>query len=611
MNSSWQIKVYDRQQLVYSGEGSGNIELGRQTDDTEQPYSQQPESGCQRIVIARLDEDSVSRRHAVLEPLPDGRLRVKNVSAKLPIGLPDGSRLKVRESCDVSLPALLTFGSKSVRIQSGEAETEALQGLAEATQAPGQTSVASFKLASFTSATAPGLDVEALVRWLQNAMAVVHSATAASDFFARTADAVVNMVGMDSGRVLLWENDSWKGVALRMAPALELKTEWPPSRQVLSRVRQEKRTFWKTPGQNDLQALEGASLIGMAAVVAAPILDRHGEVIGALYGDRRLHSRSLASPQITKLEALLVELLASSVAAGLARMELEKAAVAARVQFERFFTSELARQLDAQPDLLKGRDSEVTLLFCDIRGFSRISEKLTPAETVAWISDVMETLSDCVRAHRGVLVDYIGDELMAMWGAPEKQADHARLACRAALDMLGVLPKLNDRWQALLHEPTNLGIGLNSGWARVGNTGSQRKFKYGPLGNTVNLASRLQGATKYLKTRLLVTGATQAQLDASVPSRRLCKVAVVNIAEPVDIYELALPGQEGWSALKHGYEQALEEFEKQEFRRAARTLGNLLMQFPEDGPALVLMSRTVQALVDPSEFSTVWKLPGK
>ena len=112
--------------------------------------------------------------------------------------------------------------------------------------------------------------------------------------------------------------------------------------------------------------------------------------------------------------------------------------------------------------------------------------------------------------------------------------------------------------------------------------------------------------------RLLVTGATHAQLDASFPSRRLCKVTVVNIAEPVDIYELVPPGQEGWDALKSGYEQALEEFEKHEFRKAARILGNLLTQYPEDGPALVLMSRAVHALVEePGEFSAVWKLPGK
>jgi len=105
--------------------------------------------------------------------------------------------------------------------------------------------------------------------------------------------------------------------------------------------------------------------------------------------------------------------------------------LAARVQFEQFFTPSLASELAARPDLLKGRSLEVTLLFCDIRGFSRISERLGPGGTVEWISNVMEVLSDCVLAHQGVLVDYIGDELIAMWGAPKEEPQHAQLACRA------------------------------------------------------------------------------------------------------------------------------------------------------------------------------------
>ena len=138
---------------------------------------------------------------------------------------------------------------------------------------------------------------------------------------------------------------------------------------------------------------------------------------------------------------------------------------------------------------------------------------------------------------------------MAMWGAPEKQPDHAKLACTAALVMQGQLPKLNERWQAFLGEPMGLGIGINAGVARVGNTGSQRKFKYGALGNTVNLASRVQGATKYLKTGLLIAGSVHAQLTAEFDTRQLCRARVVNIAEPVDLYELVgrVTARSGWS----------------------------------------------------------------
>jgi adenylate cyclase len=347
------------------------------------------------------------------------------------------------------------------------------------------------------------------------------------------------------------------------------------------------------------------------AVIAAPILDRRGEVIGVLYGDRRREGMGIASP-VTKVDAMLVELIATGVAAGLARLQQEKAALTARIQFEQFFTAELARQLEAQPDLLEGREAEVTILFCDIRSFSRFSERLGPARTVAWISDVMAVLSDCVLAHRGVVVDYIGDELMAMWGAPEKQADHARLACTAALVMQEQLPKLNERWQSFLGEPMDLGIGINSGVARVGNTGSPRKFKYGPLGNTVNLASRVQGATKYLRSRLLITGSVHAQLTTEFDARELCTARVVNIAEPVDLYELVGRATPTWLELKMGYEEALKRFENKEFRQAARILGRLCMEYPNDGPSLFLLSRAVNCMVeDPADFDPVWVLAGK
>ncbi|MBV8557352.1 MAG: adenylate/guanylate cyclase domain-containing protein, partial [Planctomycetaceae bacterium] len=305
------------------------------------------------------------------------------------------------------------------------------------------------------------------------------------------------------------------------------------------------------------------------------------------------------------------ELLASGVAAGLARIEQEKAALAARVQFEQFFTPALAQELAVRPDLLNGRDLEVTMLFCDIRGFSRISGRLGPSGTVAWISDVMAVLSDCVDAHQGVLVDYIGDELIAMWGAPKEEPRQAQLACSAALEMLHKLGGLNARWKSTLGEEMSIGIGVNTGRAQVGNTGSPRKFKYGALGPTVNLASRVEGATKYLKTKLLITSTTQNQLEGCFPTRRLCKVEVVNIAEPVDLYELAPPGQPGWAELQQSYERGLTAFEGREFRSAAQILGNLLSEHPDDGPSLVLLSRAVTCLIDPALFDPVWKLPGK
>jgi len=282
-------------------------------------------------------------------------------------------------------------------------------------------------------------------------------------------------------------------------------------------------------------------------------------------------------------------------------------------EFGQFFTPELARHFVRHPELLKeGREAEVTVMFCDIRGFSHISEHLGPKETVEWVSDVMAVLSDCVIEHCGVLVDYIGDELMAMWGAPEEQPEHGELACRAAIDMLARLPALSARWEPVVKHPTAVGIGLNTGLAHVGNTGSNRKFKYGPLGNAVNVASRVQGATKYLKTSLMVTGTTRQHLGPRFVTRHLCKARVVNIDRPIDLYEVVSCEQGQELGQIERYEKALQEYEKQNFRVAASILGPLLVDCPNDGASLMLMSRVVDALLhQPAPFDPVWELPGK
>jgi adenylate cyclase len=282
-------------------------------------------------------------------------------------------------------------------------------------------------------------------------------------------------------------------------------------------------------------------------------------------------------------------------------------------EFGQFFTPELARHLVRHPELLRvGREANVTILFCDIRGFSRTSERLGPSDTVNWLSNVMGVLSDCVIRHRGVLVDYVGDELMAMWGAPDEQPDHADLACLAALDILAQMPALSSHWEPVIGSTTNVGIGINTGIARVGNTGSQRKFKFGPLGNPVNLASRVQGATKYLGTNLLVTENTFRQLRGQFVTRRLCTVRVVNIERPVDLHEVLAGESSEFGTLKRQYERALEEFENQQFRVAASVLGQLLVDYPDDGPSLMLMSRVINRLLDTAEeFDPIWELTSK
>lgn len=603
MSLPWQLRIYEQQRLVHTAEGTGTIELGRQAVGEPGPFAEVRDSGARRLVIARLDEDTVSRKHVRLEPLPDGRLKLTNLSQKLPILLGTGSEATPGGAIEVQLPAMFVVGRRTVRLQSAE-PAPPLLALPEATLPP-LASTPPRKTGKLPSSL--GMEAEQLCKWLQAAMGVLQGVAGSREFFPRAARAMVDLVNLDSGRVMLFDGANWVVQAAEYASGPPSDAEWRPSRHVLQRLVTDKRTFWIGP-----QAADPInSLVGVDAVVAAPILNAGGGVIGALYGDRRQASMYGLSAPITKVEAMLVELLAGGVAAGLACIESEQAAVRARVQFEQFFTPELSRQLQAEPDLLRGRDLEISVLFCDIRGFSRAAERLGPARTVEWLGDVMGTLSECVLAHRGVLVDYIGDELMAMWGAPVEQPDQSRLAAAAALDMLAQLPALNERWAPVLGGPMGFGIGLNTGQARVGNTGTQRKFKYGPLGNSVNLANRVQGATKYLKAPLLVTRATHLKLAGSAPSRRVCAVRVVNIAEPVDLYELAPAGRPGWAALAAAYEDALGRFERRDLDGAMRVLFQLLTDH-DDGPALVLLGRAIaQRDLDPAAFDPVWELPGK
>jgi adenylate cyclase len=605
------LRIYEANRPVFADEFTGPVELGRQDKGEQGPFTRTALAERSRLVIAGHTEDSVSRQHALLEAIGDAVVRIKNLSGSVPIRISEeGVLLPPGESKEFGLPWVLTLGRKTIRVLATNQEGEKhLQTLTAATVPPGSSSGIPPRLHSLNLGGEGALSPESVVRWLQTMMGVLQAAAGTTEFLERAASAVVDLVGLDTGRILIREASTWKETALATAPRISADQASPPSRYVLRKLLEDRRTFWEVP---EVNLSEGQSLDRVSAVVAAPILNRAGEVIGALYGDRHIDSSfSKISGPITMPEAMLVEVLAGGVAAGLERVKQEKKAIEAEVLFEQFFTPELAKQLLDNPNMLESRESEVTLLFCDIRGFSRISEHLGPAATMDWVNDVMGALSDCVSAHDGVLVDYIGDELLAMWGAPKEQPDHALLACRAAIDMLDVIPTLNARWKSVIETGFDLGIGINTGPARVGNTGTKRKFKYGPLGNSVNLASRLQGATKYFKTRVLVSGNTYGQVGGKIPARKLGQIRVINIEQAVEIYELSPPNQANLEPLRKGYEQALEAFEAGNFSQAARTLGILQLEFPNDGPSLILLSRVVNAKVDYSTYDKVWTLPSK
>ncbi|MEI8020445.1 MAG: adenylate/guanylate cyclase domain-containing protein, partial [Schlesneria sp.] len=220
--------------------------------------------------------------------------------------------------------------------------------------------------------------------------------------------------------------------------------------------------------------------------------------------------------------------------------------------------------------------------------------------------------SECVSATKGTLVDSTGSELIAMWGAPYAVSDHASAAAQAAIQMMNSLRKLNEQYPLPGGELTKVGIGLNSGKVRVGNTGSLKKMKYGPLGSEVNIASRVRGATRFFQAPVVITGGTARQLEGKFNTRRLCSVRLKNIEDPVDLFELVATPIPEWSQIAKDYEIALKAFEEHKLLTAIGTLRQVVARETYDGPTMVLLSRAVDALSgDQQKYDPVWTLPSK
>ena len=575
----------ERERFAHAG---GPLELGR---------------GPARDVPRRvLLDPTVSTNQLYLEPQPDATLLLRNLSAKVTIRLADGTLIDPGRELLASLPARLQIGDTLIEIEARNPDESAIDGAALKTiRAPLRAGSAERTLAPQLS-HAP--ESEEMARWFEALIGVQRAAASSPDFFADTARAVVELIGLDCGLVLLRRPDDWDPVAC-YPPHDDAKSQF--SRLILETVVRQRRTFYQV-GQFQAAA---ASLLGVTAVVASPILDESQEVIGAVYGARRGAGASL---EIRSLEAQLTQVLAAAVAAGLARQHSEAQAARRRVQFEQFFTPDLASALDDDPALLDGRDREVTVLFADIRGFSALSENISPRLACELIRDVMQQWTARIMESAGVVVDYIGDGLLAMWNAPLEQKDHAARACQAALAMRDGLPELNRRWEGRLGKPIGLGVGINSGAALVGNTGSQQKFKYGPLGHTVNLASRVEGATKHLGVSLLMTGSTRDLIGTSFATRRLCCARVVGISGDVELHELhAHSASTEWQHRREAYEQALALYEAGRWSEAAQTVFPILTSGAGyDLPGLTLLGRSVECLKSPpADFDPVLELKSK
>lgn len=211
-----------------------------------------------------------------------------------------------------------------------------------------------------------------------------------------------------------------------------------------------------------------------------------------------------------------------------------------RNTFSKFVSKSVVDDLLKHPEKIKlgGEAKILTVLFSDIRGFTSISEQLTPEELVEHLNEYLQAMTDIVIKYNGTLDKYVGDEIMAFWGAPIEQDDHHLLACRAALDMMSVLKRLNTNWENIGKPPLDIGIGVNTGDMVVGNMGSTSRMDYTLMGDNVNLGARLEGTNKVYKTHIIISEFTYAYVKDNVFVRELDLIRVKGKEKPVKIYEL-------------------------------------------------------------------------
>ena len=282
--------------------------------------------------------------------------------------------------------------------------------------------------------------------------------------------------------------------------------------------------------------------------------------------------------------------------------------------FRHYLSPDVIERIIENPSLLSlgGEKREITSLFSDLAGFTSISEALSPEELVGLLNDYLGEMTDIILSSGGTLDKYEGDAIIAFWNAPLDQPDHALKACRAALRCQERLGELRGHFTEKIGRPLTMRIGLNSGPAVVGNMGSSGRFDYTAMGDTVNLASRLEGVCKQYKVPILVGEETFGRVKQDILAREVDTIRVVGKKKPVSVYEIV--GEKGKAAEaeieKLGiFAQAREAYRHRDWEKAVALFGKL-----EDDPLAELYltrCRSLEQAPPPEDWDGVFDLKQK
>ncbi|UCF12798.1 MAG: adenylate/guanylate cyclase domain-containing protein [Thermoplasmatales archaeon] len=285
--------------------------------------------------------------------------------------------------------------------------------------------------------------------------------------------------------------------------------------------------------------------------------------------------------------------------------------------FGKYVSPVVIDNLIKNPDWIKlgGEKRTITVFFSDIRGFTSISERLDPEELVHLLNEYLTEMTSIIIKDQGLVDKYMGDAIMAFWGAPLEQPNHTELACSSSLEMIDKLEELKKKWKKEGIPSFDIGIGLNSGDAIVGNMGSLKRFDYTAIGDNVNLASRMEGLNKIYGTNIIITENTHKVVKDKFETRKLDAVKVLGKKKPILIYELL--SQKDRFSKKQGdfvrlYEAGLELYFKKNWKPAIKSFQDAV-KLMEDNASHIFIARCQEFLKNPPsrDWDGVWEMETK
>ena len=329
-------------------------------------------------------------------------------------------------------------------------------------------------------------------------------------------------------------------------------------------------------------------VVAMKDIIRTDDLSRRVDV---LYGDETGELGHTFNIMTSELDRAYGKIKGFALKAVIAQSREEKI----RNIFQRYVPKDVIDEFFVNPEgMLVGQDRELAILFSDVRGFTTISEQMQPQEVVECLNMYFGMMVDIITARNGIVDKYIGDAIMAFYGAPVRRDNEPEQAVFSAFEMLTGLDDFNE-WQRNRDRPEfRIGIGINYGDVTVGNIGSQKKMDYTVIGDMVNVASRLEGLTKSYAEPLLVSESVKEEIASTVPCRLIDRVVVKGKTSGTGIYapkqDLSAAEEKAWRI----HHSSLELYYRRRFEEAARGFRGVLTLLPEDKLATIFLKRSLE-----------------